>query len=331
MLNLPAKSTARHATRALTLLLAALAPAGASWAQDYPSKPVRIVIPYAPGGATDIQARILADNMTRLFNQPVIAENRPGASGVTGSEMVARATPDGHTLLVGSSASHAVNAAVMSNLSYDPVKDFSHISLLTTIPNVIVAHPSFEADTVPKLIAYLKANPGTTYGTAGPTSSGRFAAELLALRLGVKMTMVPYKGAAPAMADMVGGHLKLSIVDITPAVPLMQAGKLRGIALTGRTRSALFPDLPTLDATAVKGFEGVAWLAFFAPRGTPAPILNRMSAVTREIFFRPAIKASLEQQGSDVVASSPAELAAFVESEVRKWTDLARANNIKGE
>lgn len=315
------------------LLLAAAMAAGTAGvqAQDYPAKPVRIVIPYAPGGATDIQARILAENMTRLFNQSVIAENRPGASGVTGSELVARAAPDGYTLLVGSSASHAVNAAVMTNLPYDPVKDFGHISLLTTIPNVIVAHPSFEPDSVARLIAHLKANPGTPYGTAGPTSSGRFAGELLATRLGVKMSMVPYKGAGPAAADMAGGHLQLAIIDITPAVPLMRAKKLRGIAVTGRGRSAIFPELPTLDETAIKGFEAVAWLAFFAPRGTPPAILNRMSSVTREIFFRPAIKASLEEQGSDVVAGTPAELAAFVEAEVKKWTELARANNIKAE
>jgi tripartite-type tricarboxylate transporter receptor subunit TctC len=297
-------------------------------AQDLPNRPIRIIVPYPAGGGTDVQARIVAEHMAAM-GQPVVVENRSGASGVIGSEAVARSAPDGTTIVFGTSASHAVNAVVMKRLPYDPIKDFAPITLVATLPNGIIAAPSFPARTVPELVKYLKDHPGTSYGTSGPTSSGRFAGELLQAQLNVKMTLIPYKGGSQAAADVVAGHVPIGIFDIGGLAPMLLGGQVRAIAFTGTNRLAAYPDVPTVaEASGLKDFAAEAWVAAFAPAATPPAIVQKLNAAIRQALARPDVKQSIEKTGAVVRAGSPDELRAFIAAEIGKWGELARKNNI---
>lgn len=317
---------------AIAVLLGASQFTAPAEAQDFPNRPIRIVVPYPAGGGTDVQARIVAEQMSVLLKQPVVVENRSGASGVIGSESVARSAPDGTTIVFGTSASHAVNAIVMKRLPYDPIKDFAPIILVATLPNGIIAGPSFPVRTVPELVKYLKDNPGTSYGTSGPSSSGRFAGELLQAQLNVKLTLIPYKGGSQAAADVVAGHVPLGIFDIGGLAPMLLGAQVRAIAFTSRNRLAAYPDVPTIaEATELKDFAAEAWVAAFAPAGTPPEIVRKLNAVMQEILAKPDIKKAIENTGAVVRGGSPDELRDFVASEIEKWGGLARKNNINVE
>ena len=321
---------AAGATR-LAAMLALMLCAATALAQTYPTRPIRIVVPYAAGSTTDLQGRMIADVLAESMGQPVIVENRAGASGTIGSERVSRAEPDGYTLVLGSAASHLVSAVLMATPPYDPTRDFAPVSLVTKYPNVVVVNPSMGVKTMGELIQAMRDKPGTPYGTAGPTTAGRLTAELLQSRLGLKMTMVPYNGSAPAMTDLVAGHLPLAIVDIAPVAPLLNTGKVIPLAVTSTVRSPIAPQIPTLAETGIKDFESVAWLGLFAPPDTPLWIREKLSAEIRNGLNRPELRNKIEQSGAILVASTPQELHDYLSTELAQWRIRVRENNIKAD
>jgi tripartite-type tricarboxylate transporter receptor subunit TctC len=309
-------------------LAVSMAGPGVAQAQEFPSRSIRIVVPYAPGGAADFLARLIGQEMTRMFGQSVVIENRPGASGTTGSEMVARTPPDGYNLVMGTSASHSVNVIAFKD-TYDPVTAFSPVALVTRAANVIVAHPSFGARTVNELITFLKANPGTPMATAGPATSGRFAAELLMAQLGVKITLVPYKSSAPAIADVMAGHTPLGITDALAPTAMIRSGSVRPVAVTSAKRVPSLPDVPTLAETVAPGFEAVAWNALFAPPGTPAPVRQKLNRAVVEIVNQSENRKRIEALGQEIAVGSPEDLTAFIKADIAKWKDIAQRNQLK--
>ncbi|MEI6114633.1 MAG: tripartite tricarboxylate transporter substrate binding protein [Burkholderiales bacterium] len=321
---------AAGATR-LAATLALMLCAATALAQTYPTRPIRIVVPYAAGSTTDLQGRMIADVLAESMGQPVIVENRAGASGTIGSERVSRAEPDGYTLVLGSAASHLVSAVLMATPPYDPTRDFAPVSLVTKYPNVVVVNPSMGVKTMGELIQAMRDKPGTPYGTAGPTTAGRLTAELLQSRLGLKMTMVPYNGSAPAMTDLVAGHLPLAIVDIAPVAPLLNTGKVIPLAVTSTVRSPIAPQIPTLAETGIRDFESVAWLGLFAPPDTPLWIREKLSAEIRNGLNRPELRNKIEQSGAILVASTPQELHDYLSTELAQWRIRVRENNIKAD
>ncbi len=321
---------AAGATR-LAAMLALMFCATTAFAQTYPTRPIRIVVPYAAGSTTDLQGRMIADVLAESMGQPVIVENRAGASGTIGSERVSRAEPDGYTLVLGSAASHLVSAVLMATPPYDPTRDFAPVSLVTKYPNVVVVNPSMGVRTMGELIQAMRDKPGTPYGTAGPTTAGRLTAELLQSRLGLKMTMVPYNGSAPAMTDLVAGHLPMAIVDIAPVAPLLNTGKVIPLAVTSTVRSPIAPQIPTLAETGIKDFESVAWLGLFAPPDTPLWIREKLSAEIRNGLNRPELRNKIEQSGAILVASTPQELHDYLSTELAQWRIRVRENNIKAD
>ena len=267
----------------LTACVALAAVSQVALSQTYPSKPIHIVVPYAAGSTTDLQGRMIAEVLTDALKQPVVVENRIGASGTIGSERVSRASPDGYTLVLGSAASHLAPMILMAKPPYDSLKDFSPISLITKYPNAVVVNKSLNLPNMQSLIQYIRSHPGMPYGTAGPTTAGRFTAELMQSLLKIKMTMVPYNGAAAAVTDLIGGHLQLAIVDISAVAQQLATGKFDVLAVTSKSRSPILPNIPTLEETGVNEFESVAWVALFAPPGTPAAVQQLLSRLTQPV------------------------------------------------
>ena len=297
-------------------------------AQEFPSRQIRIVVPYAPGGAADVLSRMIAQDMTRMFGQTVVVENRPGASGTTGSEQVARSAADGYTLVMGTSASHSVNTVAIKD-TYDPVTAFAPVALVTRAPNVIVAHPGFEARTIQDLVRYLKDKPGVAMATAGPATSGRFAAELLMSQLGVRITLVPYKSSAPAISDVVAGHTPLGITDALAPTAMIESGALRALAVTSAQRVPSLPNVPTIAETVSPGFEAVAWNALFAPPATPAPVIARLNAAVQQIMRQPDNRKRIEALGQEIAVGSPEDLTSFMKTDIAKWKTIAQKNKLE--
>jgi len=260
-------------------------------AERYPNRLIRIIVGYATGGNVDVPARLFAPELQRILGVPVIIENRPGASGVTAAEAVVHMPPDGYNIIWATSASHSVSVVALAPLPFDPVKDFAPITLISEDPNVIVCTSDFPAaDSIESFLAYAKAHPGTAIGTSGPATSGRFAVELMRPKLGVQLTVVPYKSTGPLLTDLAGKHIPLGIMGASTAVPFIKDKSIRAIAMTSIRRSRVLPDVPTFNETVSKGFDAVAWSALFAPPGTPAPIVDRLNAAMKEIAEVPAIK-----------------------------------------
>ena len=315
----------------MKFLLAAVALAIAA-AQDYPSRPIRIVIPYPPGGASDVTARLLGQKMAEAWGVQVIPDNRPGANGIVALEHVAKSAPDGYTLLLANLGPNAINPAVYSKLPYDPVKDFSAITLTTLVPQVLVASPSLEAKNIAELIALARANPGKiNYGTGGNGSANHLAVELMASIAGVKLTAVPYKGDAPAMADAISGQVSMTLPTVLAATPHIKSGKLRPLAVTTKTRVASLPDVPTMQEAGVPGYESVSWGGVMAPAGTPPAIIAKLHAEFVRILKLPDIQERMEALGSTVVGAGPAEFSAFLQAEIRKWDGVAKKAGIRLE
>jgi len=298
-----------------------------AWAQEFPNRTIRIVVPYAPGGASDVLSRAVAETMTKTLGQSAVVENRPGASGTTASEQVSRAAPDGHTLVMGTSASHSVNTVVFPK-TYDPVTAFAPVALVTRVPNVIFVNPSLPVNTMAELVAYLKANPGAGIAVSGPATSGRFAAELLVAKLGLSVTIVPYGGSAPAVADVRAGHAKVGLTDLLAPTPFIRSGDVRAIAVTSMRRAPAMAQLPTVAETVSPGFDAVAWNALFAPPGTPQPILAKLNEVVRKTFEAPEMRARFEQLGQEVAIGSPAELTQFIQDDIARWKGVAASNKL---
>ena len=314
------------------LITAALAfvPAVAC-AQSYPSKPVRLIVPFLAGGSTDIVGRTVAQKLAEMWGTPVVVDNRPGGGTTIGTEAVARAAPDGYTLLV-TPAPFTINPSLLSKLPYDALNDFAPITLINTTPLVQVVHPGVPAKTVKELIALAKAKPGKlNFGSSGTGGSNHLAGELFDFMAGVKMVHIPYKGNAGALTDLVGGHVDVVYNGLTSAIALIRGGKLRVLAVTSLKRTPTLPDVPTLDESGLKGFEAVAWNGLSAPAKTPRDIIAKINADVLKIIGSPELSERLKAEGSDPVGSTPEEYAAFLRREVAKWAKVIKVAGVKAE
>jgi tripartite-type tricarboxylate transporter receptor subunit TctC len=312
------------------LLAAALVPPSVARAQAYPNKPIKMVAPSTPGDAPDVIARLVADKLSVVLGQQVVVENRPGAGGVVGSDAVAKAAPDGYTLIMGNAGSHGINAAVYSKLPYDIQRDFVPVSQVAIAPNIVVINPGIPANSVSEFIAYAKANPGKlSYASGGNGSSAHMSMELFKSMAGLDIQHVPYKGSSPALTDLIGGQVAIFIGNMPPTVPHVKAGKLRALAVTTKSRSALMPELPTINEGALPGFETVAWFGVLAPAGTPPDIVNRLSTEIGKIARSPEMRERLIAMGAEPVGSTPAEFKAVIDRDIAKWKPLAQKVGIK--
>ena len=311
----------------MLLLVAALSTNLA--AQGYPSKPIRYVVPFPPGGATDTLARVIGAKLSDAWGVPVVVENRPGAGGNVGTDLVAKSAPDGHTLLMAVN-SHAINASLYSKLPYDPIKDFVPVILVATTPNVLVVNPSVPANSVQELIALAKARPGTlTFASAGAGSGAQLAGELFKALAKVDLTHVPYKGAAPAMTDLVGGQVSMSFIVYPVASPQIQAGKLRTLAVTSLGRSSLVPNVPAISEAGLTGFDVVSWFGTLVPAGTPPAVVSRLNAEIGRSLQAPDVKEKMNAQGLELRGGTPAQLDAFIKADWDVWDKLIKSLGIR--
>lgn len=310
------------------LWLAASAPAQG---QEYPAKPVRIIVPLAPGGMADQLSRVVAQKLTPTAKQPVLVENRTGGGGVIGAEAAAKSAPDGYTLFAGFHATQAI-LPHLTKLNYDPVKDFEPVILMATIPNVLVVHPTVPAKTVKELVALARSRRGDlTYASQGVGSSGHIAGELFRLTIKADIVHVPYKGAAPALQDLIGGHVMMMFDIATFALPNVRSGKVRALAVATTERLAVAPELPTMAEAGVPGVEGGAWFALFAPAKTPRAVVDWWNRETRRVFSDPDARERFVSQGATLPLGTPEALGAFVAAETQRWGRVIRAAGIKLE
>jgi tripartite-type tricarboxylate transporter receptor subunit TctC len=300
-------------------------------APDYPTKPVRIIVPQSPGASTDITARLVAQGLNEAFRQPVIVDNRPGSSGIAGTELVARAMSDGYTLMVVAS-SFSINPALHPKLPYDPIRDFTPISQLSQFPNMLAAHPSVPVKTLQDVIALARARPGQlNYASAGTGTGTHMSAELLKQMTGIDIVQIPYKGGGPAMIAAMGGQTQLIIGTSVGLLSHVRSGKLKAIALTSAKRSAAAPEIPTFAESGVPGYEHEPWNGMFGPAGIPKPVLAKVNAEVARILHSPEVKKVFERDGADVVGSTPEQFGAVLKAEIAKWTKIANAAGIKAE
>ena len=322
----PNRSNARLAAAAVALLLALPATV---LAQAWPSKPIRVVVPFPAGGGIDTVARIVVPKMSEALGQPMVIDNRSGAGGTVGTEVVARATPDGHVLLA-TFASHSMNATLYRDLSYDTEKAFAPISLIATVPNILVVHPSLPAKTVGDLISLARKRPGDiNYASVGNGTPAHLSAELFNMMAGVRMTHIPYKGAAASIIGMITGETQLTFTTVLIALPHVKAGKLRPLAVATLARTPLLPEVPTVDQSGLKGYESIAWYGLLAPAGTPGPVVDRLNAELVRSVQTPEVRDNLLRQGTEIVASSPARFAQIIREDIVKWTKVVKAAAVK--
>ncbi|OWT80192.1 MULTISPECIES: tripartite tricarboxylate transporter substrate binding protein [unclassified Achromobacter] len=323
---------ARHARAALITAgtLGLTLTATAATAAGYPNNPIRIIVPFAAGGTSDLVTRILAQAMGTELKVAVIVDNRPGAGGNIGSELVARAAPDGYTLLMGTVATHGINASLYKSMPFDPVKDFAPVSLVASTPSVLEVNPALPVKSVAELIAYAKAHPGKLYfGSAGNGSSHHLAGELFDSMAGVKMTHVPYRGTAAAVTDTMGGQVQVIFDTLPSAMPFVKSGQLRALAVTSAQRDPALPDLPTLAEAGLPGYEVGSWYGLLAPAGTPPEIVDKVSKLVAELVRRPDIKQKLQAQGATAVGSTPAEFATHIAGEIKKWRPVVQESGAR--
>jgi len=313
----------------LTGLVLAAASAAAA-AQAWPSKPIKWIVPFAPGGTTDILARTVSEKLSPALGVPVVVDNKPGAGGGVGAELVARAAPDGYTIMGGTISTHAINASLYKDLPYDPIKDFVPITMIARVPNMLVVNPGVPAKDVKELIVLLKANPGKyTFASSGNGTSQHLSGELFKTMAGVDMQHIPYKGSPPALQDVVGGQVTMTFDNITTAWPLAKAGKLKALAVTTAERSDIAPDVPTLAESGLPGFEVGSWQGVFAPAGTPPAIVKRLNAEIVKILAMPDVREKLGALGAEIVADSPEHFAVIVKAEVAKWSDVVKKSRAR--
>jgi tripartite-type tricarboxylate transporter receptor subunit TctC len=294
-------------------------------AQTFPTRPITLVVPYPPGGGVDSMARVAADKLSAALGQQVVVENRGGAGGNIGTRFVAKSKPDGYTLLLGHTGSISINPSLYANAGYDPRKDFSPIGLMASMPVALLAHPSFSGKTVADVIAYAKANPGKlNVGTSSIGTGGYMSAELFKATTGLDVIIVPYKGTAPLMNDLIGGHVPVAFGVLPPALGNLQAGTLRAIAMLSRTRFSLLPDVPTAEESGLPGFEAVLHYGLLAPAGTPKPIVARLNAELRKVVESDDVKQRIHADGGDMLLSTPEEYSADIDQEEKKWSALIR-------
>jgi tripartite-type tricarboxylate transporter receptor subunit TctC len=313
---------------ALALLLAAALPA---LAQPWPAKPVRIVVPYPPGGPVDISARLLAPKLQQALGQPFLVENKPGAGGNIGADFVAKSAPDGYTIGMGAIATHAINPALMADVPYDPVRDFRHLALVVQVPNVLVVNNDLPAKSVAELIALARAQPGKLDFASGSTgSTGHLAGELFKQMTGTYMVHIPYKGAPAAVADLLAGRVQLMFDNLSSALPNVRAGKLRALAVTTLKRSGALPDLPTLDESGLKGFDMTTWWGLMGPAQMPMDVAQRLSAEILKAMDAPEVREKLRAMGMEGSSvRTPEQFTAFVDSERRLYAQLVKRSGAK--
>src|SRR5215470_13296448 len=318
---------------ALIAVAVSAAVATAASAQTFPVKPITIIVPASPGGVTDALARALAQRFTEVWGQQVIVENRPGANNQIAAEYVAKSAPDGHTLLIGPEVAFVVNPSLYGKLSYDPVNDFVPVSGLVIINHALITNPALPADNVKDLIALAKAKPGTlNYGTFGAGSTGHLNMELLQALADAKFQAVHYKGATPALTDVMAGHIQLMFISVGSAVPQWKSGKVKLLAVGATERMPLLPEAPTVAESGLPGFEAVSWFGLFAPAGTPRPIVDKVNAEVRRTFADPEFRKSfLDRQYFESIVGTPEDLAAYLKSEEQKWGKVIRDAKVKPE
>ncbi len=293
-------------------------------AQPYPAKPIRIVVPFPPGGTSDILARTLGQKLTEEWGQQIVVDNRAGAGANIGAEVAAKSPPDGYTLFLMSTA-HTINPTLYSKLAYDPVKDFTPITMLVATSQVLAVHPSVPVKTVRELIAYAKKRPGElNYSSAGSGTQPHLSAELFKTMTGVNIVHIPYKGAPPAMTDLLAGQVALTFATAPSAVPYVKAGRLLALGVSTTKRVAALPDVPTIAEAGVPGYEAAGWNALVAPAGTPQAIVDKLNAIVIRIIHVPAMSSFLSGQGADPWTGTPAELAAYIKSEIVKWAKVVK-------
>jgi len=315
--------------RTLALITLVLLPTFGALAQQYPNRPVRVIMPSAAGGGIDTLTRLVSQRLTEKLGQQFIVDARPGATGIIGTGIVARATPDGHTLLFAWTAPLAINPGLYDKLPYDVLRDFAPVALAATTPNVLVVNPAGSVRSVKDYIEMARQAPGKIrYGSSGIGGSSHLAGELFATLAGVKLDHIPYKGTPPALVDIMAGRIESMFAAVAPALPHIRSQRLRAIAVTTSKKSAILPDLPTAAET-VPGFDAETWYAMVAPAGTPPVIVNRLNKEINAFLQEPATAPSLHQQGFEAMGGTPAEFAAYLRNEIAKWGKLIKANNIR--
>jgi tripartite-type tricarboxylate transporter receptor subunit TctC len=315
---------------ALLMLCATLLPADAI-AQGYPNKPIKMVTGYAPGGTSDILARLMAQQLNKSLGQTVIVDNRPGAGGNIGTDFVAKSAPDGYTLVMGASGPLAINMSLFAKMPYDNVKDLAPIAQVAAVPLVLVVHPTVTAKNLKELIAAMKAKPNDfSFGSAGNGTPQHLSGELFkSMAGGLDITHIPYKGTGPALSDLLGGQIKVMFETTIAVLPHIKAGKLRAIAVTTGTRSPELPDVPTIAESGVPGYESIAWYGMAAPAGTPREIITKLNAETVKIMKSPEISKRLKEMGSHLEPGSPEQFAAFIKAETAKWAKVVKESGAK--
>ena len=316
---------------ALSLATLILAVTAAS-AEDFPTRPVTLVVPYAAGGGNDAMARIAGELMSKPLGQQVVIENRGGAGGSIATRQVAKATPDGYTLVIGGTGTLAINPTLYGNVGYDPRKDFAPVGLIGTSQLVILVSPSLPVHSVKELIAYGKANPGKlNYASAGVGSGIHLSTEYFRSEAGIEMTHIPYKGSGPALTDLVGGHVNVYFSSMPPAIGLVKEGKVRALAVTGPARSPIFPELPTVAEAALPGFQAVLHYGIVAPAGTPKPVIDKLNAALRQAVMSDELKHKLAADGTEPLASTSEEYAADIDKEETKWSSIVKKSGAKAQ
>jgi tripartite-type tricarboxylate transporter receptor subunit TctC len=304
---------------------------GAAAQQDYPNRPIRMLVGVVPGGATDILARIFGQKMSEAWGQQVVIDNRPGANQIVAAELTARAAPDGYTLQM-VPAGFAINPAMHRKLPYDPIRDFTAISMVAMVPNVMVVHPSIPVKTVNDFVAYARARPGQlSFGSSGVGSPSHLCGELLSSLAKLKMTHVPYKGQGQAMIDLLGGHLRVAFPSIPASIPFIKTGKLVALGIATNKRSSALPDLPTIDESGVKGYDVSAWYGVLGPPRMPRPLLAKLNGEINRILKLPDVRQSMSQQGADPLGSTPEAFAAAIAADIPKWKKVVADAGIKPE
>ena len=307
-----------------------LAIAGPAAAQSYPVKSIRWISPWPAGGANDIFSRAIGQKIAESLGQQVLVDNRPGAAGTIGSDIAAKAPADGYTLVMGSSPTHAIAPALYPALPYDPVRDFAAVTLVGSVPNVLVLHPSVPAKTVKEFIAVAKARPGKlNFASTGNGTSQHLSAELFKFMAGLDMVHIPYKGTAPALTELVAGQVDLAFENMPALIPHIQAGRLRALAVTTTKRSAVMPELPTIAEAALPGYDASVWFGVFAPVGTPRPVIDRLHGEILKALQTQDLKSRMIAMGTDVSGMGPDDFSAYVRKEIPKWANLVKAAGVK--
>jgi tripartite-type tricarboxylate transporter receptor subunit TctC len=316
-------------TRLLLPCLLAAASVSAAHADDYPTRPIRLIVPFAAGGGNDTVARLVGDSLGKRLGQAVVVDNRPGAGGVVGAEAAARAPADGYTLFLGGVGSHAINPNLHKDLPYDPIKDFAAVSLLASAPLILVVHPSVPAQSVQELIAYAKSHPGKlNYASNGNGSSSHLAAVMFASMTGTDMVHIPYKGLSPALTDLLSGQDQLMFSSVVAILPHVRAGKLRALAVTSRKRMALLPDIPTIAESGVANYETSSWYGILAPAGTPPEIVRRLHDEIVKVLAQDDVRNALAREGAEPVGDTPEEFTAFIRAEKQRMGDVIQSSKL---